>query len=154
MIYMATHTWRGEPTIDTETLTKYIDKGLTYEQMAEEWFKTHGTRRQPVSFAAAAARRGLKGPRARPRYENEIPWRLRAAHGTAFEARMLRLLGRRNAGVEMSGEDNKRLDSFLRKLDNMSAVVHYDPETDRGFFFVAREPQDGDGYVRRPPSED
>lgn len=138
------------PTIDRETLNRYVEAGLTLDEMVVRWEEENNTHRARSSFAVAMSRYGIKSARPKPRYEKELPWRVRVEHGMDYSARMLRLLGRRDAGDAMSAEDSGRLNSFLKSLDDAGAVVHYDPLTEQGFWLVPREPVDGDGYIRVP----
>ena len=55
---------------------------------------------------------------------------------------MLRLLGRRESGYEVGPEASKRLDGWLALLKEESAVVAYDPDSDQGFIYVPRQPED------------
>jgi hypothetical protein len=58
---------------------------------------------------------------------------------------MLRLLGRRRAGVQNSAEAEKRLDSWLNQLHEKHAVVTYVPDTPDGFYYVEGEPEPATG---------
>ena len=62
---------------------------------------------------------------------------------------MLRVEGRVRAGMEIRPTDAERHATWRRRLDEMNAVVHYDPDTDEGFFYVPREKGDTD-IIRRP----
>lgn len=60
---------------------------------------------------------------------------------------MLRLLGRRRAGVELADEEDARLDAWLDALEEKEIVVAYAPE-DGGFIYVeADEVGDGDNGI-------
>lgn len=63
---------------------------------------------------------------------------------------MLRREARRRQGMEASETDEFRLGRWLAGLEEDQAfVVHYDPDTEAGFFYVPREPTDDD-IIRRP----
>lgn len=86
-----------------------------------------------------------------PRYRDTLPWVVALEHQDAYEAQMLRELGRRMAG-EPSGSRGMYLDAWLRGLDEKPRqVIAYDRE--KGFHKVRRMPQDGQGYIRKPPKE-
>lgn len=138
------------PTIDRETLNRYVDAGLTLDEMVVRWEKETGTHRARSSFAVAMSRYGIKSAHPKPRYRQALPWRVKIEHGMHQYARMLRLLGRREENA-LEGGDEPKLNGFLRSLDEAGAVVHYDPLTEQGFWLVPREPVDGDGYIRVPP---
>jgi hypothetical protein len=57
-------------------------------------------------------------------------------HSKHYAARMLRLLGRRDAGERLSEHDGQRLEAWLDKLRTERCVVAYAPDTEEGFFYV------------------
>lgn len=85
------------------------------------------------------------------RYRDTIPWQVAMEHQDAYEAQMLRELGKRLAG-EPGGSRGAYLDAWLRGLDEKPRqVIAYDRE--KGFHRVRRMPQDKGGYIRKPPKE-
>lgn len=135
---------------DRNTLQRWVEQGLTHEEMAHEIERlTH----EPITRAAvsqALQREGLSDNEPRQRYRHEIPWRVRTEHLHAYPIRMLRLLGRRNAQTPLNRNENARLDSWLAKLAQDDLVVAYDPDTLEGFFYVDREDEDPEDVpVRR-----
>ena len=82
----------------------------------------------------------MSGPN--KKYPEEIPWTVKEQHLTAYPCRMLRLLGRRRAGIQNSQEQDDRLDAWLDQLRREGAVVAYVPNTPQGFFYVAGEPNE------------
>jgi hypothetical protein len=77
------------------------------------------------------------------RYKEELPWRVKGEHLTQYQARMLRLLGRRRAGSELTDEEDARLDSWMESLEENKWVVGYAPD-DGGFIYVDAD-EVGDG---------
>ncbi|WP_432482537.1 hypothetical protein [Kineococcus esterisolvens] len=66
---------------------------------------------------------------------------------------MLRAEGRLRAGVELKPAEADRLEAFKRGLREQGAVIHYDGDTEQGFFRVpAREGIDTD-LIRVPPQK-
>jgi hypothetical protein len=122
----------------TSTLRALVEKGLTHQQIADAISKDTGytVSRSAVS---AALHRANETTRAK-RYVDELPWVVHERHQTHYAARMLRLLGRRRAGITNSEESNKRLDSWLSQLEEAGAVVAYDPKTPEGFHYTFGEP--------------
>jgi hypothetical protein len=51
---------------------------------------------------------------------------------------MLRVLGRRRSGQPLTETENRRLDAWLKQLDDDHAVVGYDPESRFGFYYVEK----------------
>lgn len=121
---------------DKTTLERWIREGLTHEQMADRVYRETGHRISRSSISAAISRLDLSKPA--PRYHREIPWTVKVQHLKAYPVRMLRLLGRRRNGGTLTEVENHRLDSWLNQLDENRAVVAYDPDSEDGFFYVAR----------------
>lgn len=117
-----------------------VSQGLTHQQIADVVSRETGYR-VSRSTVSAALHRANESTTAK-KYPNEIPWRVREEHQTHYAARMLRLLGRRRAGIANSAEADKRLDSWLKQLDEAKAVVTYVPDTDDGFFYVEGTPEE------------
>lgn len=130
-------------------LRRYIEKGLTQEQIAEAWEKDSGIRVGRSAIAMAIERYGLHSAHPRPRYEETLPWVVSTDHRMAWDARMLRLEGRRRQGKKLTEDELRWLTQWKEQLDAQNAVVMYHPGTVDGFFWVAREETDDD-LIRRP----
>lgn len=117
-----------------------LERGMTHREIAEAVSREtgHPVRRSTVS--AAIHRAGLGGTA--KKYPDELPWTVKEEHLTHYAARMLRLLGRRRAGIQNSAEMDARLDAWLRQLEENHAVVTYLPNTEEGFFYVDGEPNE------------
>jgi hypothetical protein len=126
---------------DNATLQRWVEKGMTHREIAEEVARVTGQAVSRSSVSAALSRAGLSRPMAR--YDDELPWRVKVSHMTQYPARMLRLLGRRRAGFDLSGADSERLDSWLATLKDEGLVVAYCPER-KGFLYVEAD-EVGDG---------
>lgn len=121
-------------------LQRMVERGMTHQQIADKVGEEIGQTISRSSVAAALSRAGLTEPA--PRYRDELPWRVAQEHLIEYPARMLRLLGRRRSGMQMTPRDSQRLDTWLGQLAESGAVVAYSP--DRGFLYVpAREGVDG-----------
>lgn len=123
---------------DISTIRHWIeDEGLTHQQVADRVFQQTGQVVSRSSVSAALHRAGLSATG--PRYREELPWRVRIEHIAEYPARMLRLLGRRRAGGDLTADENKRLDSWLRQLQDEHAVVGYDPDSKFGFYYIEKD---------------
>lgn len=71
-------------------------------------------------------------------------------HAGHNDARMLRLEGRRRSGGHLTEKEARILNKWKQMLNDFNAVIHYDPLTEKGFWWLEREPQDGDDIIRRP----
>jgi hypothetical protein len=120
-----------------------VERGLTHKEIADMVSRQTG---YPVSRSTvSAALHRAKETTPAKKYPDEIPWTVSEEHQTHYAARMLRLLGRRRAGVQNSAEAEKRLDSWLNQLHEKHAVVTYVPDTPDGFYYVEGEPEPATG---------
>lgn len=125
-----------------DELKRYVDLGMTHQQIVEYVFDKYGVKVSRSSVSAALSRAGLT-EREGVRYIDELPWQVKADHMTQYPARMLRLLGRRRAAYELSADEDSRLDAWLESLEERDLVVAYVPEGD-GFIYVDND-EKGDG---------
>ena len=133
---------------DKTTLARWKRQGLSQQEMADKVFEETGEHISRATIAGAMVRYGLSEEK--PRYNDVLPWRVRMEHISAYPARMLRLLGKRNNGVELNPQEERKLNSWIRKMQAENAVVAYDPDSAQGFFYVERdEHDDPDGFVRK-----
>lgn len=117
------------------------DDGMTHQQIANELSRQLGTEIKRSTVSAEFYRKGKTN--AAKKYPREIPWTVQERHQTHYAARMLRLLGRRNAGILNSDEASRRLDSWLGQLEDEGAVVTYVPDTPDGFYYTPGTPANG-----------
>ena len=131
-------------------LERWLDEGLTQEQMVDRVLEMTGETVTRAGISAAITREGLAS-REVPRYHEEIPWRVRSEHLRSYPVRMLRLLGRRRSGgATLNHEEELRLDRWLTKLSEEGLVVAYDPDSPSGFLYVDREQDDPPRLPIRP----
>lgn len=121
-----------------DELKKMLDAGYTHAQIAAEVSRQTGRPIRRSTVSSAIHRAGLSGPA--KIYTEEIPWQVKEKDLTAYQARMLRLLGRRRAGIRNSEEMDARLDAWLAQLRREHAVVAYVPEI--GFVYVDGDPDE------------
>lgn len=114
-------------------------RGMTYQQIADALSEKLG-HKVPVGTVASSIHRAGLSEGGNKKYRKEIPWTVRQEHQPHYAARMLRVLGRRNAGLPNNLAQDKRLDSWLTLLRRHHAVVTYVRDTDEGFFYVSGRP--------------
>jgi hypothetical protein len=136
---------------DVSKLRAMVEQGLTHQEIADLLSRETGypIRRSTVSAALHRANETQSAKR----YDEEIPWRVRQEHQTHYAVRMLRLLGRRRAGIVNSAEADRRLDSWLAQLAAAGAVVTYVEDTPEGFFYIAGRPDANGIPVQRDYEE-
>lgn len=121
---------------------------MTHAEIAEHVYKTTGVKVGRSTVSAALSRAGLTN---RVRYSDALPWdRIKIEHNGHYAAQMLRAGARIESGQEVSGDLRDRYQSWKDRLDAEDAVVHYDPETSDGFFYVKRRKGMDKGMVRNP----
>lgn len=126
---------------DNATLKRWIvDEGMTHQQVADRVLKETGNVVSRSSVSAAAHRAGFT--RDTPRHSEEVPWKVRPKHMRDYAVRMLRVYARQRAGLDLTPGDEKRLEAWMQRLINDNAVVAYDPNSEYGFFYVERSPED------------
>lgn len=124
-----------------------VDSGMTHKEIAETVSNATGHTVKRSTVSAAIHRAGLASPA--KKYTEEIPWVVKEEHQTHYAARMLRLLGRRRAGIRNSLEMDQRLESWLKQLRDAHAVVTYLPNTAEGFFYIDGDwPKNGVPVIR------
>lgn len=126
---------------------RWIEEGRTYQWIVEEYERKYNITTTPTMWSNFRRRKGIEGRIVRD--DDLIPWEVRKEHRWSYPVMMLRAEARRRAGRELRGTDAKRLASWLQTLDDLNAVVLYNPNTDDGFFLVPREKTDDD-IIRRP----
>ena len=126
---------------DTTVLLRFVDQGMTHQDIADHLRQTLGVNVSRSSVSAALSRAGVS--RGTMRYKDELPWRVKGEHLTQYQARMLRLLGRRRAEMELTDEEDARLDSWMESLEDNKWVVGYAP--DNGGFIYVDADEVGDG---------
>ena len=129
-------------TPDKATFQAWIAEGLTHQQMADRVFENTGYRVTRAAITVALMGYGLTSPK--PRYKEEIPWRVKVEHAKTYPIRMLRFLGKRRAGVELPEGDARLLDTWLKRLARERLIVAYDAEDDIGVHYIDARFRDHD----------
>ena len=130
---------------DKNRLQRYVDEGLTHQQIADEVSKETGVKVGRSAVSVALHRYGLAG--SAPRYKEYLPWRVKTEHIRAYPARMLRLMGRKAAGKDLNEVDAKLLENWLEMLNRERLIVAYAPEDEQGFHYIDRKFKDGQGVA-------
>ncbi|MFH8414343.1 hypothetical protein [Streptomyces collinus] len=134
---------------DEAEVIRWFEEGKTYNWMVEEYKRKYNIDTRPSMWGNFRRRRGLD--RRITRDDELIPWFVKEEHRWAYPLMMLRVEGRRRAGKEIREVDAQRLASWKSMLEEENAVVHYDPDTEDGFFYIPRQP--GDDDLIHPPKE-
>ncbi|GIF02240.1 hypothetical protein Ari01nite_97040 [Paractinoplanes rishiriensis] len=135
--------------MDQQEVLRWFDEGRKYKWMVEQ-YRERGIETTEGMWSEFRNRHGLQ--RRNVQDDSLIPWRVQMRHRLEYPAVMLRLEARRRHGGKIRREDLGRLTSWLKRLDEAKVVIAYDPDTERGFAEVPREPGDVD-IVRAPSGE-
>lgn len=145
-----------EPKVpDRETLIKWLEENpeMTRKQIAERQYRETGLKPSLPAISMAFDRYGI--PARRNRWDQMKPWRIKTEHGDLKESKLLRLAGRRAAGLKNPPDAEKWLDSWLEELREAGrpVVAYYRDDELEPFQYHPRVPEDGDGewdLIRRP----
>ena len=137
----------GSKIVDEGEVIRWFKEGRTYAWMAAEYKRKYDIDTVSSMWGNFRRRRGLD--RRITRDDNLIPWFVKSEHRWLYPLTMLRTEARRRDGRTVNDGDGARLDSWKTMLEEEHAVVHYDPDTDEGFFYVPREEGDDD-LIHRP----
>jgi hypothetical protein len=132
---------------DKAEVLRWFEEGRTYAWMVEKYRTKYNTETTEPMWAAFRRRNGLD--RRNTRSDNLLPWKLREDHRHLYPAMMLRTEGRLRAGKPVAPDKAKKLASWKKSLEEDNLVVHYDPDTEEGFYYIPREEQDTD-LIREP----
>lgn len=104
------------------------------------------------AIAAWRRRRGMDLKR--NRYSELLPWRVKMEHTNLFVPKVLRTEARLRAGEEVPplylGYLERFKDRLAQAFDGRGGVVHYDPDTEEGWWIVERRPGVDTDMIRNP----
>ncbi|MGP3686256.1 hypothetical protein ACTVZO_16375 [Streptomyces sp. IBSNAI002] len=147
--------------VDEQEVIGWFRDGKTYPEMIAIYEEKYGIQTTAPMWSSFRRRRGLD--RRNLRADDLLPWKMKEEHRHHYPPIMLRIEARlreERAALErgeepkkrVSERDKKRLASWKNglKADGHDLVVHYDADTEEGFFLVPRRPEDTD-LIRIPP---
>lgn len=124
--------------VDETEVMRWFREGKTYSEMVAIYRDKYHIEVGQSMFGNFRARHGLD--RRKVRDEELIPWEVKREHRYAHTVNMLRIEARRRAGKPVTDREAKLVDGFLGGLEADDAVIHYDPDTEQGWFRVPRRP--------------
>ncbi|ANT41081.1 transcriptional repressor [Streptomyces phage Nanodon] len=130
-----------------QEVLRWFEEGRTYDWMVEEYKRKYNIETVPSLWGNFRRRRGL--PRRIVRDDELIPWHIKEEHRWLYPLAMLRVEARSRAGAKVTELEEQRLASWKSMLEEENAVVHYDPDTEEGFFYIPRQPGDED-IIHKP----
>lgn len=134
---------------DVAEFKRWYAEGREYKWMVEQYKEKYDLDVTRAMFSNWRARLGLS-PRSVVRDSDLIPWLVRRDHTWLLPMRMLRLEARVRSGATVTHQQLTQVHAWCESLRETGRVVHYEPDTEQGFFYVpAREGIDTD-LVRIP----
>lgn len=128
--------------VNEQEVIRWFEEGRTYQWMVDEYRRKYNIETVPSLWGNFRRRRGLT--RRITRDDELIPWHVKREHRWAYPLAMLRVEGRVRDGRPIREEDRVRHESWKQMLAEENVVVHYDPDTEEGFFYVPRGEHDQD----------
>lgn len=128
--------------VDTTEVRRWFEQGLTYREMTEIYRQKYNIETTPSMWGNFRRRWGLA--RRINRDDVLIPWMVSEEHRYHYAITMLRIEARLRAGLSVPERRLRNLETWKDGLRDSGAVVHYDPDTEEGFFYVPRQAGDGD----------
>ena len=120
---------------------------MTHQEIADRVFEDTGVKVTRSSVSGALSRAGLTNP---TRYTSWLPWKpIKSEHNNNHIANMLRVGARLEAGEKVPDRDAAKFESWQRRLIEADAVVTYVYESNDGWYYVRRKPEDV-GLIRAP----
>ena len=83
-----------------------------------------------------------------------VPWALKPEHRHRHAPRMLRSQARLDNGLPIGATLVRQVEQWRAGLQAEDSVIHYDPDTDEGFWRVPRRPSVDTWWVRDPNVDD
>jgi len=133
---------------DEAEVIRWFEEGRTYAWMCQEYERKYNIHTVPSLWGNFRRRKGLT--RRLTRDDDLIPWAVKSEHRWAYPLVVLRMEARKRAGHELTPLDEQRLASWKETLAEKDLVVHYDPDTDEGFFYVPRRVGIDNDFIRQP----
>ena len=131
-----------------QEVIRWFEEGKTYAEMSQIYRDKYNIETVPSLWGNFRRRRGLQ--RRITRNDDLIPWEVRKEHRWAWAITMLRQEARRRAGFELSPEQAEKVDGWLRGMERDGTVVHYEPDTEQGWFYVPRREGIDTDIIRVP----
>ena len=133
---------------DTQEALGWLEGGKTYQWIVDEYLRKYNIETTISMWAALRRRHGID-PRI-VRDEALIPWAVKPEHRHSHAVSMLRAEARKRAGKDPTPVMAEMLDAWLRGLEADGNVVHYDPDTAEGWWYVPRRPGVDKDLIREP----
>ena len=134
--------------VDHSEIDRWIAEGRTYRWMAEEYERKYNLQVVPTMFSNYRARRGL--PRRLVWDDKLIPWAVSKEHRWGKPIWALRTEAKLRSGATVGSVEAERLRQYKDQMALDDVVIHYDPETEQGWWLIPRRPGIDKDMIREP----
>ena len=134
---------------DVTEFRRWYAEGREYKWMVQTYLDKYSIETTPAMFSNWRARLGLN-PRMARRDGVLIPWKVEDHHAWLSPMRMLRAEARARTGLDLAPDTAVRLEAWRQALKEQGRVVHYDAETEQGFFYIPKREGVDTDLVRLP----
>lgn len=131
-----------------QEVLKWFEEGRTYDWMIQTYRDKYNIETSISMWGNFRRRHGLDR---RTAWDTDlIPWAINAEHRYSYPILMLRKEARRRAGFELSDQQSHEIDAWLAGMEADGTVLHYEPDTEQGWFYVPRRPGIDKDLIRKP----
>lgn len=134
--------------VNEQEVIKWFDEGRTYAWMQEQYQEKYGIETRLSMWGNFRRRHGLA--RRIARNDDLIPWEVKPEHRWDYPIMTLRKEARQREGLELSEEDQRALVAWKAGMERDGSVLHYDPDTEQGWFYVPRREGVDLDLIREP----
>lgn len=139
----------GVQRIDYSEAEQMLRSGKTQQEVADKFGVTQAAIAGAIARGRIAYDKPARG--SRPKEDRAVPWSpIRPEHRDKYLYRILRAHHKREKGEPNSPQWEIMLDAFLRSAEEEDFVIGYWPETDEGFYRIARREGIDEGLIRNP----
>lgn len=127
---------------------RWLTEGKTYQWIVDEYLRKYHIETTISMWAALRRRQGIDGRIVRD--DALIPWAVKPEHRHSHAVSMLRAEARRRAGKTLTPVMEDMLNVWLAGLERDGSVIHYDPDTAEGWWYVPRRVGIDNDLIRVP----
>lgn len=133
---------------DEGEVFRWFREGRPYSYMIEQYRTKYNKETTVAYWSKWRQRHGIE--RRVTRDDKLIPWKVEEQHRYMWDILQLRKEARRRTGSPLPEGEGDVVDAWIRGLDEEGAVIHYEPDTDQGWFRVPRRKGVDHDLIREP----
>lgn len=131
-----------------QEVLRWFEEGRTYAWMVDTYRTKYNIETGISMWSNFRRRHGLDRKVA---WDDQlIPWKVELEHRYAYPILMLRKEARRRAGLPLPEGEDAAVDGWLAGMVRDGTVLHYEPETEQGWFYVPRRDGVDLDIIREP----